>query len=119
MLLFDAILHLACGALECVVQPLGPAGDVGDDVARVGPFVSMLDSGDDRSRFAPGVRGVVELSEVAHFLGGDGEVHRGLVEPQCWLNGNPKFEWLFQPVYHPISIALMGQSNREVVADDA
>ena len=55
-LLLDAVLHLAPGAVEILIEGTWLAAEIGDDVARVAAVVVVLDAGDDTRRSARQVR---------------------------------------------------------------
>ncbi len=59
----DPVLHVAACAVHGVVQVPRRSGEVGDDVARVGPAGRMLGLDDDPPRPVPGSGGVVERAE--------------------------------------------------------
>ena len=53
LLLLDAVLHLAAGVVEALVERLRLAFEVGDDVARVGSLGPMLEARDDAAFLVP------------------------------------------------------------------
>ena len=68
LLFLDAVLHVPAGAIHLVVQVLGDALEVGEDIARVGPAGAMLGLDEDPSWRIPGLRGIGELAEQALLL---------------------------------------------------
>src|SRR5258708_17277114 len=62
-MLFDAVLHLASGTVELLIQRRGGellAGQRGDDKPGIPPFGEVLGLADDTASAAPALSGAVE-----------------------------------------------------------
>ena len=75
LLLLDAVLHLAAGAVDLLVQPLRRLDfgefQVGHHEARIGALPQVLGLADHAPLAAPrAVRAIAELAEAAHRLAG-------------------------------------------------
>ena len=73
LLLLDAVLHLAAGAVDLLVQPLRRLDfgefQVGHHEARIGALPQVLGLADHAPLAAPrAVRAIAELAEAAHRL---------------------------------------------------
>ena len=62
LLLLDAVLHLAPGAVGAVIDRLGGSLEVGDDETWVGPLVGVLDLGNHPALRFPGAGGITAMS---------------------------------------------------------
>ena len=67
LLLLDSVLHITPGAIQFVVQILSPCFQIGDDIAGIFPFGTVLDLGDDTPFPIPGLCTVIELGKPADF----------------------------------------------------
>ena len=65
LLLLDAVLHLAAGAVETVVEITALAREVGHHEARVGALGAVLETRDHPAHAVPGLGAVDEFGEAA------------------------------------------------------
>ena len=65
LLLLDAVLHLAAGAVEMVVEITALAREVGHHEARVGALGAVLETRDHAAHAVPGLGAVDEFGEAA------------------------------------------------------
>src|SRR5258708_35596959 len=83
-MLFDAVLHLASGTVELLIQRRGGellAGQRGDDKPGIPPFGEVLGFADDTAAAAPALSGAVEQVLVeARLLPGLYKTPAGLLQ---------------------------------------
>lgn len=88
LLLLDAVLHLAAGAVEAVVEGLAVALQIGHHEARIGVLGAALEAGDDPAFPGPALRAVAKLGEplllAAGFnAGSTPTLRRVQLRPKC------------------------------------
>ena len=67
LLPLEAVLHVATGAIQFVVQGFRHTRQIGAEIARIGPYGSVLDFGDDAPLPIPGSCPIPELAKLANL----------------------------------------------------
>ena len=68
LLLLDAVLHLATGTVDLVVELLGIAVEIGDDKAWVALLCGDFELGDHRTAASPRLGAIAQVNKVPLFL---------------------------------------------------
>ena len=81
LLLLDAVLHVASGAVEASIQVPGRTLEVGQNIARVGSPGTVLGLDDDAPGPVPALCGIGELAEAALLAGAARKGVSGRIPP--------------------------------------
>ena len=68
LLLLDAVLHLATGTVDLVVELPGIAVEIGDDKAWVAPLCGDFEPGDHHTAASPRPGAIAQVNKVPLFL---------------------------------------------------